>query len=124
MKNREQIRAGNALAALEKYHHFKGQKGGDPLTGFPALVIGNGLLAAIAFSKKNGGGHADICHAIAEHLSDEQIGLFRGAPATLGGLLKFLTEHESDQLRLCTAEALAYLNYLRRFAKADSDADK
>ena len=121
MKNLEQVRARNALAALSKYNEFRGKKEGDPLTGFPALIIGNGLLAAIAFSKKNKGGHESICNAIAEHLACEEIGRLDAQNPTVDTLLSHLTENESDELRVCTSEVLAYLNFLRRFAKAQAE---
>jgi len=120
MRNRDQIRAKNALDALRKYNHFKGVKGGDPLTGFPALIIGNGLLSAIAFCKKSKGGWLDICNAIATHLGDSEIGLLPGG-VNVDGMLEYLIKEDSGSLRLCTEEAIAYLNYLRRFAKADNN---
>lgn len=120
MKNLEQVRANNALAAMEKYPDIsKGRGGGDALTGFPALIVGNGLLATFAFSLKNGGGHEAICNAIADHLADKEIALAKTSDPGARGLVKFLVQNDSSVLRLCTAEALAFLNYLRRFVKAD-----
>ena len=116
--NLDQVRARNALKALKDRGDVGGKKGGDALSGFPALVVNNGLLATLAFSRKQGGGHAAICTAIAEHLQAPEIALLKGA-ATLDGLLNHLTAGSSEDLRLCTAEALAYLNYLRRFAKTE-----
>jgi len=117
MKNLEQIRARNALQAMGE--GFKGQHAGDALTGFPALIVNNGLLAAIAFSLKNGGGHENICNAIARHLADPEVGLAKlGNNKKAGDLVSFLVNSDSQVLRLCTAEALAFLNYLRRFEKA------
>lgn len=124
MMNREQIRARNALKALKKYNHFKGKKGGDPLTGFPSLIVGNGLLAAIAFCKKNKGGHADMVNAVAEHLADSEISLLTEHQPNLDGLLTYLTMRDSADLRLCTAETLAYLNYLRRFSKSQEEGSE
>lgn len=112
MKNREQIRARNALRALENNRNLKGQGDGNVLSGFPALIVNNGLLATLAFSLK-GGGHQAIMDAIEEHLRDPEISLLPENEE----LRIYLTESDSDQLRLCTAEALAYLNYLKRFAK-------
>jgi CRISPR-associated protein Cmr5 len=119
MKNLEQIRAMNALEAIEGATSFKGIQNGDALSGYPAMIIGNGLLAAIAFSIKQKGGHEDICNAIACHLSNKEVNLFQSNAPNARSLLKYLCERDSAQLRLCTTEALAYLNYLRRFAKAE-----
>jgi len=124
MKNLEQVRAKNALDALGNDKHFKGSKDGDPLTGFPALIIGNGLLATIAFAQKSKGDWSNIVTAIAEHLASEEIGLLKGKTADANGLRDFLCEQDSNVLRLCTAEALAYLNYLRRFAKVASKSSE
>ena len=127
MKNLEQIRARNALEAMEKYPDIhKGQEGGNALTGFPALIVANGLLAAMAFSLslKNGGGHEQICDAIAAHLADPDIGLVHLPAKSARGLLDVLTKSDSSVLRLCTAEALAFLNYLRRFVKAGKHGDR
>ena len=135
MKNLEQVRAANALRAIKRIQEHdskgKGDKGGDALTGLPALIVNNGLLATLAFSKsksktdKNTGeykksGHEVICDEIAVHLGWEDIKLLHGKH-TADGLLAYLTNDDSDsmRLRLCTAETLAFLNYLRRFAKAD-----
>ena len=117
MKNRDQIRARNALAALPSIE--RGNRGGDALTGFPALIVGNGLLSTLAYSMAERPGHLTICDAIAAHLSDPDIGLVKQASAN--GLAKELTEENSRLLRLCTAEALAYLNFLRRFVKANGE---
>lgn len=119
MKNRDQIRARNALEALsERSDLTKGQQGGDALTGFPAFIIGNGLLATIAYSIAKGAGYPHICDAIARHLADPEISLIPKDSGSTNGLRDYLAESESEVLRLCTAESLAYLNYLRRFAKA------
>lgn len=119
--NLEQIRARNANEAIKSGVRGRGVEDGDALSGFPALVINNGLLSTIAFaiSKKGKGGYKEIGDAIASHLAHPQVRLLQNKPATLQGLRDFLVEQNSDVLRRCTAEALAYLNYLRRFAKGE-----
>lgn len=118
MKNLEQIRAMNALASVKSGVQGKGINAGDALSGFPALVVNNGLLATIAFSKKQKGGHLEICDALARHLAHKDIARLPPSADDTDGMLKHLTENDSAVLRLCTAESLAFLNYLRRFAKA------
>ena len=38
--------------------------------------------------------------------------------------MKDMSKESADKLRLVTAESIAYLNYLRRFAKPDKDGGK
>lgn len=127
MNNLDQLRAANALDALKKYpqlqkkkqHDDQDAQGGDQLTGFPALIVNNGLLATIAFSQTKGrdSDHVCICHAIAEHLNARRL---LDAAGDAQFMADELARGDSTKLRLCTAEALAYLNYLRRFAKAEA----
>jgi CRISPR-associated protein Cmr5 len=120
MKNLDQIRAKNAL--LHKDRIANSQGGGDAISGFPTLVLTDGLLAAFAFSceSKNSPtrdrkhpGEYTVATAIADHLHTEQNRITQARDAD--GLLAELADGESDALRRATAEALAFLNYLKRF---------
>lgn len=117
MKSRDQIRARNALAAIEGGKAYRGIQGGDALSRFPALIINNGLLATLAFSQSRKGDYIAICDAIARHLADADIDLVNEESTSLDRLLRELSEADAALLRACTAETLAYLNFLRRFAK-------
>ncbi|MFQ5741013.1 MAG: type III-B CRISPR module-associated protein Cmr5, partial [Acidobacteriota bacterium] len=70
------------------------------------------------YSKQKSKGYAAVCDEISRHLADLEVGLLTGGEPSMGTLLDHLTQSDSAQLRLCTSEALAYLNYLRRFAKS------
>lgn len=122
MKNLEQVRAKNADHAVKEGVRGRGVEDGDALSGFPALIVNNGLLATLSYSisKKDKGGYKEICDAVAAHLADPLVGLLKGKQPTREGLRDFLAEQDSDILRRCTAETLAYLNYLRRFAKGEA----
>ncbi|MDR0535617.1 MAG: hypothetical protein LBG65_04610 [Puniceicoccales bacterium] len=118
MKNREQIRAKNALAAAEQ--KIAGANGGEVIKKIPPHILNNGLLAigAYAFDEKTG--YKGAIDALARHLADKEIGLLPTPKysADTAGLMKYLSsEADSNALKLCTAEALAWLNYARRFIK-------
>ena len=55
MKNLEQIRAANALVYAKAGQNTRGQQGGNVLKKLPALVMGNGLLAAVGLAHERDG---------------------------------------------------------------------
>ncbi|NQU45089.1 hypothetical protein HQ520_17530 [bacterium] len=113
MKNLDQIRAANALKAAATIG--KGAKGSDSVAKkVPTMIRENGILGAAAFALETGQGDGDVFVAVTTHLRQvERI------PATVVSLELFL-EHlvgtDATHLRAITAESMAYLNYLRRFA--------
>lgn len=121
MKNLDQIRAHNALRHRDLIE--KSQGGGDAISGFPMLVLNDGLLAALAFAcewkeKAKGTrkhpGEFTVAAALADHLATETNAIC--AWKTPDALLSGLASQDSDiLLRRATAEALAFLNYLKRF---------
>ncbi len=130
MQNLEQIRARNALACSlncppeqAQRDARKRQGEGDALAGYPSLITNNGLLATVAFSVQKGDQMERIANAVAYHLSNlsddqQRSNLLQGQPDNAHGLLTKLSAADSDALLLqrCTAEALAFLAYLKRFA--------
>lgn len=119
MKTLAQIRSANALTASKTPGMGKGQKGGDAISGFPMLIKTDGLLAAAAFAietnregkpKQEGARH--IITAVAKHLADRGI----CQAQTANDLVEELSRGDSTKLRQATAEALAYLAYLKRYA--------
>lgn len=114
MKNFEQIRAKNALEAKDKIS--AGAGGGDSVAKkVPVMILDNGLIAAAAFALETGVGYQDVFAAVIRHLADKEIGLLT-SPVSLEEFIARLVSIDSDSLRLITAETMAYLNYLRRFA--------
>ena len=115
MKNLEQIRARNALKKADIPVH--GKQLGEVVKKIPPLIINHGLLAtgADAFADE---GRKEVFNRIAEHLSDEEV---RRIPKECNNAEKLMafrsTQADSHQLKLCTAEAMAWLNYARRFIK-------
>jgi CRISPR/Cas system CMR-associated protein Cmr5 small subunit len=119
MKTLAQVRAANALKASGIEGMGLGQRGGNALSGFPMLIKTDGLLAAGAFAvEMNARGEPKqegaclIMNAVAEHLASVKI-----CEATTARDLvdELATAADASQLRRATAEALAFLNYLKRF---------
>jgi CRISPR-associated protein Cmr5 len=115
-QNLEQVRAKHALDRATDVK--KQDSEGDCLSGYPSLVINNGLLATLAFSLDKEKQHIRVANAVAYHLHKmgtlPQTG--NGAPSA-GTLRDALTKADSHTLRRATSEALAFLSYLKRFAK-------
>lgn len=120
MKNFEQIRAKNALEACTG-RSFKGANDGNVVKKIPAMIRENGFLGALAFAKEVDGKseHADVFRAIIEHL--KTVGKLPGSKSDLDGFLADLCASDAAVLRAVTAEAMAYLNYLRRFARKNEE---
>ena len=119
MKTLAQIRAANALRASHVRGMGLGQKGGNALSGFPMLIRTDGLLASGAFAVElNGRGEPKqegarlIMEAVANHLTSVGICKATSAKALVEELA---AAPDASQLRRATAEALAFLNYLKRF---------
>ena len=130
MKNLEQTRAKNALEfwnetmptpqeGRDRLKEVKGENGGDVVRGLSSLLINNGLLATIAFAKEKGKGYDTFMKEIGRYLGSTGEDGRKLLPQTVASLEDFvsvLTTHGSDLLQQSTAEALAYLGYLKRFA--------
>ena len=120
MQNLEQIRAAVALQYKDKIE--SGREGGEVAKKVPAMIMENGLLATLASAlernrqdgQKNQGQYDVFC-AVLECL--RKTGAPGGDSGDPNALLKFLTDNDSVVLRLVTAETIAFLNYLRRFAR-------
>lgn len=121
MKNLEQIRAQSALAlALEAEKGntpVSGANGGEAIKKIPPMIMGNGLLATIAFSldpKREG--YAAILSHLARHLCSPGIAITEDTKDAKF-LIEYLVAHDSATLRLATAEALEWFGYARRFVR-------
>ncbi|MDQ0289436.1 type III-B CRISPR module-associated protein Cmr5 [Oligosphaera ethanolica] len=129
MKNLEQIRAKNALLAAKE--SIKGKNDGEVVKKIPAMIQQNGFIGALAFAiedehdgKNADSGYAKTFRAIIKHLADRDIALYAGTD-DLDAFASWLCSKQSDTLRVVTAEAMAYLSILRRFAKkGDDDANR
>ena len=135
MRNLEQIRAQNAFAAKDTIG--TGAGGGRAVAKkVPAQIITNGFLGALAFAIENAankdgtidekkGGYYSVFQAIVTHLRTKELDLGVKAENPVD-LFTELSKKETSAatLRMITAEAMAYLNYLRRFAKPGKDEEE
>ena len=124
--NLEQYRAQLALSSADDIE--KGVGGGQAVAKkVPTMIRENGFLGALAFAvEKNSGNalknpaHASVFEAVRKYL----VGVGMVTASDTDGLMKDMSKESADKLRLVTAESIAYLNYLRRFAKPDKDGGK
>jgi len=115
MKNLEQIRAANALNPAKELSRSAVNK-------LPAMILANGLLATAAFCNAVGGGEnrADMKKALeatARHLASR--GHLSSETKTVAEMIEDLSKRTSYELQRATAEALAFIAYLKRFAPKD-----
>ena len=114
-----------AVALRWKDKSFGGKKDGNVVSGFPMLIRVDGFLPALAYAverKENKQtkqlepknlGEFQIANALVEHLSSE--GILKQSKSPDDMVNELSTAADASQLRRATAEALAFLNYLKRF---------
>lgn len=129
MENLEQRRAAHALNHATACR--KQEKDGDCLPGYPGLIINNGLLATLAFAIEKSTERGLINHraqwwavstAIAAHLHEQSIVRQPQGQPDAVSLRNQLAAGDGFLLRRATDEALAFLKYLKRFAKQAAPA--
>jgi CRISPR-associated protein Cmr5 len=116
MKNLEQIRAAAALEPAKALDRSAVNK-------LPAMILNNGLLATIAFCHAESSGSnrpqmASALQATARHLAGQK--LLESETSDLIAFARDLSGRDSHHLQRATAEALAFIGYLRRFAKKNN----
>jgi CRISPR/Cas system CMR-associated protein Cmr5 small subunit len=120
MQNLEQIRAAAAASAAE--HTTKAD-----VNKLPAMILANGLLAAAAFATENEGAKrpemAAVMNGVARHLANKVFAITplagcQDARAMIGALS---LGAESADLQRATTEALAFIGYVKRFARKEGD---
>ena len=126
-QNLEQYRAMMALKSASDI--AKGNGGGKMVAKKVATQIReNGFLGALAFAsektiKENDGenfknkAHQSVFEAIRKYL----VGIKLVSAKTTDEMREEISNGTVVELRIITAEAIAYMNYLRRFAKPDKN---
>jgi CRISPR-associated protein Cmr5 len=108
--------ANKAQASLKNFSDYK-----NLAKGAPALVMGNGLMAAIAFYQSRGKDHAtqlmnDILGSLA-HRSGQK------ATLSFGAAMASFQAMDSREYMRATDETLSMLKWLRQFADAVESAN-
>lgn len=120
MRNLEQIRAAHALAYWANgANQNQGADGGDAVSKIPSMLLGNGLLATMAYASDKGAGYETLLLDVARHLGSDCIRIVQPAGNQfdcLDAAIGVLARQPSIVLQRATTEALAYLSYLKRFA--------
>ena len=121
----QQKRAAHAWECIEKVNAGIQKKYGSLVRGLPALIQSDGLGQMLAFLKakdKNKGNteHIEAYSNISNWINIE-FGFTYKEDETL---LEWLLTQETSMYRRATAEALAYLNWLKRFAEAKGWQDE
>lgn len=116
MKQLEQLRAAHALQHV-------GDLPKEAVNGLPGLILANGLLGTLAFcsaesSGANRGSQAKALQLAADFLAEQQV--LPGRPQSLEQWIDTLCKGSAAELQQVTDEVLAYLAYLKRFARKQS----
>ena len=120
IENLEQKRAINAFQACEEKGSFGGVDQGEVVKKLPPMIRENGMLGALAFAlskRDKSDGYDKAFEAVRIHL--KSIGKINAD--NIDGLQRELMECSALKLRDVTAETMLYLDYLRRFAKKETE---
>jgi CRISPR-associated protein Cmr5 len=118
-----QQRAGHALKQVEDFRdrHEEGTEDGATkqkqyvayVSKFPYMILNNGLGQACAFFLSKKEVHEMVYKDLEAWLTQQDRPYHN-----CGGLIKGITDEDQADYVLAQAEALAYLEWLRKFAKA------
>jgi CRISPR-associated protein Cmr5 len=120
-------RAAKALEAIKNLRMEAERAGGlqkeagdyvSYVSGFPATILTNGLGQAAASLLAQSKGKRSAHRILYDHLSDWLCGGDPQAPYPAGDLLERMVEHDQRRYLRAQAEALAYLDWLKRLAVA------
>ena len=82
--------------------------------GLPALIMNSGLMQVMAFLHEKGDQHEKLAADLRDWLHDR----FDDLPKDFTGFMKRLLEADPSTCRAVTAEAFAWLKWLRQMAAA------
>lgn len=105
-----------AQHAWEKAGHGVAQHHRDYMNdakGLPALIMNSGLMQVMAFLHQKGGRHETLAGHLREWLHQQC-----GTPNDFEGFMQHLFGADSRRYQAITAEAFAWLKWLRQMASA------
>ncbi len=113
MATLEQRRAQDAWERASEGISQHGKDYVNDAKGLPALIMNSGLMQVMAFLRQKGGRH----ELLGQHLRDW---LHRqcGTPADFEGFMQHLFMQDARRFQAITAEAFAWLKWLRQMASA------
>lgn len=114
----EQRRAAHAWGAAQegvRRHSGEYVKGAK---GLPALIMNSGLMQVMAFLQGKGGRHEVLGSQLRDWLHQTHT-----MPTSFEGFMQGLLKAESREFQAITAEAFAWLRWLRQMAPAVQKED-
>ena len=109
-----QERAKHALAVVQDWEdkNTSDQKElKSYVVGMPAMILMSGFGQTCAFYKSKGKNHDVVLQGLQDWLKQ-------------GDIISFITQSSAQEYQLAEAEALEYLNWLKKFAKAYLKGDE
>jgi CRISPR-associated protein Cmr5 len=119
MNMKQTLEQKRARFAWERAQEGIGAHNGDYINdakGLPALIMNSGLMQVMAFLHAKGGRHETLGKHLRDWLHDRY-----QTPADFNEFMKKLLEMEPRRFQDITAEALAWLKWLRQIAPALQD---
>ena len=114
MPTMEQQRAAHAWEKAQEGVRAHGKDYANDAKGLPALIMNSGLMQVMAYLQ---GKREERHRLLAGHLRD-WLHRSRGAPATFEPFMQHLLQAEPREFQAITAEAFAWLKWLRQMAPA------
>ena len=81
--------------------------------GLPALIMNSGLMQVMAFCHDKGGRHETLAGHLRDWLHQQC-----GTPRDFEGFMQHLMQADPRRFQMITAEAFAWLKWLRQMASA------
>lgn len=109
----EQQRAQDAWQKADQGLARHGKDYANDAKGLPALIMNSGLMQVMAFLHEKGGRHETLAQHLRDWLHNQC-----GTPAAFEPFMQRLMQADPRSYQRITAEALAWLKWLRQMAAA------